>query len=206
MAVRHLRSGREAPLFSALLDDRLAGEAIVSGDGDVKLFRVWLAKERADALLTHIRESTQWTQERRKMFDRYVDVPREQAWLGDDRERAFTPPLDAVRRELEAMLGTPFSYVLLNRYRDGNDSVAWHNDRAVDGNFRRTIASLTLGATRAFDIRPKADVKSVTSIDVDHGDLIVMRGDTQINYDHRVRKDPQIKDERINLTFRQHTR
>lgn len=202
--MRHLRSGREAPLFSAFSPDPVAGETIVQGDGDVRLYRGWLARERADELLAHIRTTTLWTQERRKMYDRFVDVPREQAWRGDDRELPFTPPLDAVRRELEAMLSTAFSYVLLNRYRDGNDSVAWHNDRAVDGNFRRTICSLTLGATRAFDVRPKADRKAMTSIDVDHGDLIVMRGDTQINYDHRVRKDPRIADERINLTFRQH--
>ena len=204
MAIRHLRSGRETPLFSALVADAAVGEAIVEGDGDVRLYRAWLVRDRADALLAHIRATAVWTQERRKMYDKFVDVPREQAWFGDDRDVPFTQPLDAVRRELEAMLGTSFSYVLLNRYRDGNDSVAWHNDRAVDGNFRRTIASLTLGATRAFDVRPKAAIARVTSIDVDHGDLIVMRGDTQINYDHRVRKDPRIANERINLTFRQH--
>ena len=202
MTSRHLRSGREQPLFSALRSE-LAGETIVSGDGDVCLYRGWLARDRADALLAHVRATTVWLQERRKMYDRFVDVPREQAWRGEDRELPFTPPLDEVRRDLEAMLGTAFSYVLLNRYRDGNDSVAWHNDRAAGGSFRRTIASLTLGATRAFDIRPKSDRKRIVSIDVDHGDLIVMRGDTQINYDHRVRKDPKIANERINLTFRQ---
>ncbi len=202
MALRYLRGGREMPLFSAFVLP--PGVAIVSGDGDVTLYRGWLARERADALLQHIRETAVWLQERRKMYDRFVDVPREQAWLGDDRERPFTRPLDAVRRELEALLATRFCYVLLNRYRDGNDSVAWHNDREAARMASPTIASLTLGATRAFDIRPKADLKRVVSIDLDHGDLIVMRGATQTNYDHRVRKDPRVRDERINLTFRQH--
>ena len=175
----------------------------MAGDGDVKLYRAWLATERADALLAHVRATTVWLQERRKMYDRFVDVPREQAWLGDDRELPFTPALDAVRRELETMLATPFTHVLLNRYRDGNDSVAWHNDREAARMQRPTIASLTLGATRAFDVRPKVEPKRVTSIDLDHGDLVVMRGDTQANYDHRVRKDPRVTSERINLTFRQ---
>ena len=202
MASIHLRSGRETPLFSAFVHAP-AGETIVARDGDVTLYRAWLAPERADALLAHIRATTTWVRERRKMYDREVDVPREQAWLGDDREIPFTRPLDAVRRELEAMLATPFAYVLLNRYRDGNDSVAWHNDREAARMERPTIASLTLGTTRAFDVRPKADRKRIVSIDVDHGDLIVMRGDTQTNYDHRVRKDKRVTSERINLTFRQ---
>jgi alkylated DNA repair dioxygenase AlkB len=201
VAVRRLRGARELPLFSAFVSP--PGEAIVSGDGDVTLYRGWLSRGRADALLAHIRETASWVQERRKMYDRFVDVPREQAWLGDDRERPFTPPLDAVRRELETLLATRFCYVLLNRYRDGNDSVAWHNDREAARMAAPTIASLTLGATRAFDIRPKADPTRVVSIDLDHGDLIVMRGETQTHYDHRVRKDPRIADERINLTFRQ---
>ncbi len=202
MSQVRLRSGRETPLFSAFAPSP-EGQTIVAGDGDVKLYRAWLNPARANALLAHIRATTVWLQERRKMYDRFVDVPREQAWFGDDRELPFTPPLGAVRRELEALLATPFSHVLLNRYRDGNDSVAWHNDREAARMARPVIASLTLGATRDFDLRPKAAPKAVISIELDHGDLIVMRGDTQTNYDHRVRKDPRITSERINLTFRQ---
>jgi alkylated DNA repair dioxygenase AlkB len=202
MAILRLRGARETPLFSAFVPAP-NGETIVSHDGEVTLYRQWLAAPRADALLAHIGATTVWLQERRKMYDRFVDVPREQAWFGDDRELPFTEPLDAVRRELEALLATPFSHVLLNRYRDGNDSVAWHNDREAARMMRPTIASLTLGATRAFDLRPKAEPRRVTSIDLDHGDLVVMRGDTQTNYDHRVPKDPRVTSERINLTFRQ---
>ncbi len=171
--------------------------------GDVRLYRGWLSPERADALLASIRATATWVQERRKMYDRFVDVPREQAWFGDDRERGFTPELDAVRRELEALRGVRFSHVLLNRYRNGRDSVAWHNDHEVEHIAQPVIASLTLGATRAFDLRPKADRKKIVSIDLDHGDLIVMAGNTQTNWEHRVAKNPRIAGERINLTFRQ---
>lgn len=198
----HLRGAAEPALFSALVVDP-AGEALVSGDGDVRLFRGWLAPERAAALLASIRATTLWAQERRKMYDRFVDVPREQAWFGDDRERPFTPELLALRRDMEAFTGARYAYVLLNRYRDGRDSVAWHNDREVAGLARPVIASLTLGATRAFDLRPKRDRARVISVDLDHGDLLVMRGATQLNWEHRVAKDRRIAGERINLTFRQ---
>jgi alkylated DNA repair dioxygenase AlkB len=141
------------------------------------------------------------------MYDRVVDVPREQAWFGDGPADLVDGPmiseLARVRADLEALAAVRFAYVLLNRYRDGADSVAWHNDREVASIERPTIASLTLGATRAFDVRPKADRSRVVSVDLDHGDLVVMRGDTQANYEHRVGKDPRVSGERINLTFRQ---
>lgn len=200
---RRIRGGAEAPLFSLLPALDPAGEVLVEGSGDVRLYRGWLAAPEADAVLASIRATTSWTQERRKMYDRFVDVPREQAWFGDDRERPFTPELDALRRRLEALTGVRFSHVLLNRYRDGRDSVAWHNDREVETIRQPVIGSLTLGATRAFDLRPKADRRRVISVDLDHGDLLVMRGDTQRNWEHRVAKDRRIAGERINLTFRQ---
>ncbi|MBD5653681.1 MAG: alpha-ketoglutarate-dependent dioxygenase AlkB [Candidatus Eremiobacteraeota bacterium] len=186
-----------------LLEAPGRAETIVDGTGDVRLYRAWLSTERADALLASIRATTSWLQERRKMYDRHVDVPREQAWYGDARERPFTPELAAVRRDVERTTNVSFRYVLLNRYRDGKDSVAWHNDREVEGLRHPIVASLTLGATRAFDLRPKCDRASVISIDLDHGDLLVMAGETQTFWEHRVAKDRRIAGERINLTFRQ---
>jgi alkylated DNA repair dioxygenase AlkB len=171
--------------------------------GDVRLYRGWLAKAEADALLDEIRANATWVQERRKMYDRFVDVPRVQAWQGDDRERPWRPRVLEVRRRLEALSGTSFSYVLFNRYRDGNDGVAWHNDREVEHLARPVIASLTLGATRAFDLRSKSARSKIISVDLEHGDLIVMRGETQTNWEHRVAKNRRLAGERINLTFRQ---
>lgn len=178
---------------------------LVSEGGDVRLWRGWLEPERATQLLASIREVVCWTQERRKMYDRVVEVPREQALLGDalPATRPFTPQLARVRLELEALTGAHFANVLLNRYRNGHDSVAWHNDRETGGLTAPTIASLTLGATRAFDLRSRNDRARILSVDLDHGDLLVMRGETQRNWEHRVAKDARIAGERINLTFRQ---
>ncbi|MDQ2857736.1 MAG: alpha-ketoglutarate-dependent dioxygenase AlkB [Candidatus Eremiobacteraeota bacterium] len=197
-----LRGARETPLFSALCPEA-AGERVVTQDGDIALYRGWLGADRADAVLASIRATTVWIRERRKMYDRFVDVPREQAWFGDDRQHAFTPELASVRRDIERATHARFAYVLLNRYRDGNDGVAWHCDREVEGLQSPVIGSLTLGVTRAFDLRPKSDRRRVISIDLDHGDLLVMRGETQRYWEHRVRKEPRIGGERVNLTFRQ---
>jgi len=189
------------PLFAE--PPKSGGETLVARDGDVRLYRAWLPRERADPLLASF-AAVPWARERRKMYDRFVDVPREQAWVGDDRLpwQRF-PELAAVRREIEAATGARFAFVLLNRYRDGNDSVAWHSDREVRALAQPVIASLTLGATRAFDLRPKDDRRQVLSVDLEHGDLVVMRGWTQERWEHRVAKDRRVAGERVNLTFRQ---
>jgi len=136
------------------------------------------------------------------MYDRFVDVPREQASFGSDRD-PFTPELGAAKAKLENFVGVEFAFVLINRYRDGRDSVAWHSDRQIPTLRCPVIGSLTLGATRAFDLRSKRDRSRIISIDLDHGDLLVMRGETQSNWEHRVAKDTRIAGERLNLTFRQ---
>ncbi len=202
---RRLRGARETSLFSALPGDSLSifGDELVAGDAAIRLVRGWLRPDGADTLLAAIRRGTRWTQERRTMYDRVVDVPREQAWYGDGYAEPFTPELATVRGDLEALIGTCFAYVLLNRYRDGNDSVAWHNDREVAHVCDPIVASVTLGATRAFDVRAKAARSQVISVDLDHGDLVVMGAGAQARYEHRVPKDPRIRKERINLTFRQ---
>lgn len=205
MAVRkaRLRGAGEPSLFADLVSSGGGSVELADSGGDFRLHRGWLARERADALLVTLATTTTWIAERRKMYDRFVDVPREQAWFGDDRERSFTPELAELRVEIEAFAGARFSYVLLNRYRDGADSVAWHNDREIAGRPSPVIASLTLGATRAFDIRSKADRARIFSVDLDHGDLVVMRGRSQSDFEHRIAKDRRVAGERINLTFRQ---
>ena len=203
MAVRRarLRGAHEPSLFAAPAP--ADGVDLLDSGGDLRLHRGWLSKARADATLAAIAASTAWRAERRKMYDRFVDVPREQAWFGDDRERPFPPHLAVLRFELEDLARTTFSYVLLNRYRDGNDGVAWHSDREIAGLAEPVIASLTLGATRSFDLRPKADRTRVLCVDLDHGDLVLMRGEAQTRYEHRIAKDRRVRGERINLTFRQ---
>ncbi|HTV72686.1 MAG TPA: alpha-ketoglutarate-dependent dioxygenase AlkB [Candidatus Acidoferrales bacterium] len=180
-----------------------AVETIVSGAADVRLYRGWLSKERADALLATLLAQTRWVDESRMMYGKRVRVPRQQAWYGDDRAASWPPDLLAVRRELEVLEGRRFHHVLLNRYRDGRDSVAWHSDHEVDHLREAVIASLTLGVTRPFDLRPKIDRRRVITVELDHGDLLIMAGRTQATYEHRVAKDPRIGAQRINLTFRQ---
>ncbi len=181
--------------------------ALVTERGEATYYPGYLAADEADALLADLRATTRFAADTRIMYGRRVAVPRETAARGEGMSQPWTPGLLAVRARLESLLGTGFDYVFVNRYRDGRDSVAWHGDHDGRGDPSRVVASLSLGATRAFDLRPKKEAglrPRTISVDVAHGDLIVMAGELQRMWEHRVRKDVRVRDERINLTFRQH--
>jgi alkylated DNA repair dioxygenase AlkB len=194
---------RQASLFLAVPGPIV----LVDERGDVTYHPAFLANAEADALLADVRASTRFVADTRMMYGRRVAVPRETAGRGEGMAQPWTSGLLTVRTQLETLLGTGFDYVFVNRYRDGRDSVAWHGDHDGTGDPRRIVASLSLGATREFDLRPKRESglrPRIIPVDVAHGDLIVMAGETQRMWEHRVRKDPYVHEERINLTFRQH--
>jgi alkylated DNA repair dioxygenase AlkB len=191
---------RQAALFRAFEEP----VSLVTERGEVTYYPGFLGFEEGDALIADLLESTRFTADSRMMYGKRVAVPRETAGRGEGMAQPWTPRLVAARERLEDLLGTGFDYVFVNRYRDGRDSVAWHGDHEITG---KVVASLSLGATREFDLRPKreSDLRPRTiALDVAHGDLVVMRGETQRYWEHRVRKDPSVHEQRINLTFRQH--
>jgi alkylated DNA repair dioxygenase AlkB len=191
---------RQAALFGALEEP----VSLISERGDVRFYPAFLGFEDGDELVTELLATTRFAADSRLMYGKRVAVPRETAGRGDRMSQPWTPLLLGVRERLEALLGTSFDYVFVNRYRDGRDSVAWHGDHETTG---KVVASLSLGATREFDFRPKSESDlrpRMIALDLAHGDLVVMRGETQRYWEHRVRKDPRVHEQRINLTFRQH--
>ena len=180
---------------------------LVGNGGDIRYIPAFLNTVSRRALFADLHCATMWRADSRMMYGRRVLVPRETAARGADCVQPWTPALLDVRRRLEIYLDTPFDYVFINRYRNGSDSVAWHNDDDAKADPRRVIASLSLGATRTFEIRPlrTSGLKHVKiAVPLSDGDLVVMRGETQRNYEHRIPKEPRVAEERINLTFRQH--
>jgi len=106
----------------------------------------------------------------------------------------------------DSMLTTP-NACNINFYRNGKDFVGWHADDHemfgdLDGNCK--ILSLSLGQSRTLQFRPKDRNKhlEITSITLDHGDIITMEGLLQRYYDHRVPKSIDQTGPHINITFR----
>ena len=104
---------------------------------------------------------------------------------------------------LESTTGFRFNIVLCNRYRTGRDSVGWHADSEPSMGVMPAIASLSLGATRKFQLRPRNGGKSV-DFWLEHGSLLLMQPRCQEEWVHQIPKTSKPVGERVNLTFRPH--
>ncbi|KAA5532306.1 alpha-ketoglutarate-dependent dioxygenase AlkB [Taibaiella lutea] len=151
-----------------------------------------------------------WQQQKIMMYEKEVTAPRLSVWIGertirpDDKRTPlpWVPELLDIKEKVEAYTGTAFNGVLLNYYRDGNDSVAWHNDKDTIPGLKTEIASVSIGQERNFDFRNKANHKQQYSIKLEHGSLLLMKGDLQQSWEHRIAKSKTSMKGRINLTFR----
>lgn len=152
-----------------------------------------------------------WQQPTLRLYGREVKVPRLTAWFGDGaytysgvrHEPARVPShVAGLRDRIEKLTGARFNSVLANLYRNGADSVAWHADDEPELGPTPTIASLSIGAPRVFAIRCNA-TRETMRLELQHGDLLVMSGRSQLDYQHAVPKTARPTGARINLTFRQ---
>ena len=173
----------------------------------------WLCAREADALLPALRDAVQWETHRLRLFGREVDSPRLSCWIGDEgaayaysgarfEPKPWPSALVPVRQRLEQELQAGFNSVLANRYRTGADSMGWHSDDEAALGPQPVIASLSLGATRRFLVKPRQGAGERLALDLVHGSLLVMRGATQQHYRHALPRTGRPVGERINLTFR----
>ena len=140
----------------------------------------------ADTLLEHLAHSVAWRRGRRWMYERVVDEPRLSRGLAAD-DPVPHPVIDDLRAALTVVYGVPFGGPFLNYYRDGRDSVAWHGDTEMRHIEDTRVAILTLGAARPFLLRPRGGGRS-RDLRPGSGDLIVMGGACQRDWEHAVPK------------------
>lgn len=154
----------------------------------------------------------QWRQDKIHLFGKTHPLPRLQAWYGDAHASykyshisleplPWTQGLWQLKSLLETELETEFHGVLCNFYRDGRDYAAWHSDDEKVLGHRPTIASLSFGAQRRFQLRHKEDGE-LKELILDSGSLLVMQGDLQECWKHQLPKSLRVKGPRLNLTFR----
>ncbi|GAB4403042.1 MAG: alpha-ketoglutarate-dependent dioxygenase AlkB [Bacteroidia bacterium] len=183
-------------------------------DGELTLYEAFYGATEADSLQQVLTTTIDWRHEPIRMFGRWVMQPRLTAWYGDEgaaytyssllmQPLPWTAELQAIRSRISEVTGAAFNSVLLNRYRDGNDSMGWHSDDEKELGPNPVIASLSLGASRAFHLRHRRDAQvEQVKIDLQHGSLLVMGGTTQHYWQHCLPKRKRVAAARINLTFR----
>lgn len=170
----------------------------------VDIRRGWVAG--SDDLFARLMDRVPWHAERRKMYDRVVDVPRLLAFYREGEELP-DPTLVEARTALDAHyepeLGERFVSAGLCLYRDGRDSVAWHGDTHGRGSSEDTmVAILSLGTPRTLALRSRTGDADPVRFEVGHGDLLVMGGSCQRTWEHAVPKSTRVTGPRISVQFR----
>ncbi len=170
-----------------------------------------LSQKFFDELLTGI----PWRQEQLRIAGKLIDVPRLQCWMGDRGSRygysgmrlepePWIAAVSAIRTRVETLAGTTFNSVLLNLYRDGQDSVAWHADDENELGPSPLIASVSLGTTRRFELKPKSPRRGEKyTLQLATGSVLIMHPGLQEIWMHQIPKERAVDQARINLTFRQ---
>ena len=178
-------------------------------DLELMHFDGFIEKEAADTYYTALLYNTPWHEYQMPMYDKIVTAPRMVAWYGSNDEvggsaLAWTPELLELKQKVEIETALEFNAVLLNLYRNGNDSVAWHSDKEHRIGQNPNIASLTFGQTRPFRFRHKVN-KHLDQLEVllHLGTLLLMSGTTNTYWEHHIPKSTKNVLPRINLTFRQ---
>ncbi|KAI9453513.1 2OG-Fe(II) oxygenase, partial [Russula earlei] len=167
----------------------------------------------SNSLLQTFITATPWQQTIQKLWDKEYLTPRLTAWYGDPgtdysvsgslaNPLPWTPELLMIKAKVEPLAGIQFNSVLLNYYRDGNDSVAWHSDKESVLGKNPIIASVSFGQVRNFDIRNKANHQEHYAVKLEHGSFLLMKAGLQEHWEHRIAKSARTMKERVNLTFR----
>lgn len=189
-----------------------AVQEVLPHDGSAVLHESFLEPGESEDAFRWLSAHLPWESHDIVVYGRKQREPRLSTWHADDglsytysglRRTAlpFDPVLDGLRQRCSVAAGTTFNSVLVNLYRDGADGVGWHADDEASNGREPVIASLSLGATRRFDLRHRRDGTRV-SVDLVAGSLLVMSGLSQHCWVHQVAKTRRPVGPRINLTFR----
>ena len=185
---------------------------ITAADATIEYFPEFIPMGERFSLFEWLLDNVPWQQDDIVMYGKKMPIPRLQAWFGDTNADygysgitlttlPWLPELKQLKTEIEHKTQSTFNAALVNLYRDGNDTVGWHSDDEPELGLQPTIASISLGETRDFQLKHKVS-KEKLSIRLTSGSLLVMSGNTQHCWQHCVPRSKRVQSPRINITFR----
>lgn len=163
-----------------------------------------------NSLFDYLVKNIDWEQREIKIFGKVHMQPRLIKWFGDMdyvysktlfKKNTMPKQILDLKEKIEKFTGVKYNSVLLNYYRDGNDSMGKHSDNEKELGLNPNIASISLGGTRELIITSKFD-KTKKILSLENGSLLVMKGDSQKLYTHQINKTKKEVKPRVNLTFR----
>ena len=181
-------------------------------DGDVQYFGKVYTHTEAHHFLQILTETISWKPDEIMMFGKLIITKRKAAWYGSQPfpytyskvtkvALPWTPELLLLKGRAEAVTRETYNSCLVNLYHTGDEAMSWHSDDEKEIVPNSAIASFSFGAERKFSFRHK-QTKHTTSLLLEHGSLLVMKGTTQTNWLHKLPPTKTFKTPRINLTFR----
>jgi len=191
----------------------ISSENLLPFDGETRYFSGFFQTDEANQFFTKLKNQIEWKQEPIKIFGKEIMQPRLTALYGNSEKPygysgiimqpvAWTDFLLQMKNKVEEEAKTNFTHVLLNYYRDGKDSMGWHRDNEAVLGPNPTIASVSFGETREFQIRHHIEKKFKVKLPLDHGSLLIMSESSQHYWEHQIPKTAKLLGPRINLTFR----
>jgi len=184
------------------------------GDSSITEYPFALSEELTATYLQLLINNIEWRQEKIRIGGKEIHVPRLQCWMGDKGNdygysgmRFKAKPWDhqvlIIRKKVAEITGLAFNSVMLNFYRNGLDSMGWHADDEAELGRSPTIASVSLGAERIFELKPKQSlIRQKYRILLKSGSILIMSDTLQHNYLHQLPKVTNLEEPRVNLTFR----
>lgn len=200
-------------LFESILPEPIN---ILPNDGVSHYHGEVMAEHDADFYFNALLNEIDWRCDQAIIFGKLIETKRKVAWYGDlNQGKPFsytysnttkyslpwTENLRHLKSLVEKQSGETYNSCLLNLYHSGEEGMAWHSDGEKDLQDNGAIASLSFGATRKFAFKHKQN-KEVVSLFLKPGSLLVMKGETQKHWLHRLPPTKKVHEPRINLTFR----
>lgn len=181
-------------------------------DGTVNYYGPIISSAQANQFFEQLFAQVDWQRDQALINGEIIETNRKIAWYADKPYRytyssvtkiakPWLPVLLALKQMAEQESGEQYNACLINFYHDGNDGMAWHSDAEKDLKVNGAIASISLGAQRKFMFKHKQTQETV-SLYLQHGSLLVMKGQTQSHWLHRLPPSKSVTSPRINLTFR----
>jgi len=184
-------------------------------NAEVHLFPNLFSAKESDKYFTTLLDEINWQQEEMRMYGKVHKLPRLMAWYGDNAQDlqyefsgirktaiSWSENLVLIKERIQPYIETKINSVLLNLYRDEKDGVAWHSDDEPELGRTPTIASVSFGQEREFQLKHKKISSLRHSMILPHGSLLIMSGSTQRHWQHQIPKRTKRMEPRINLTFR----
>jgi len=181
-------------------------------DGEANYYGRVMTVSEANNYLDSLLDTIAWKNDEAVIFGKHIITKRKVAWYADmdysytysnttKQALPWTKELLELKTLTEKLTGEHFNSCLLNLYHNGDEGMAWHSDDEKALGKDTSIASLSFGAERKFALKHRA-TKEGTSLILENGSLLVMRGTTQTHWMHSLPKSKKILTPRVNLTFR----